>query len=106
MKILCNGTEVLDFEISSGTCGGGYESYWSRSVKKMYFTQSDTASTYYRIIGFFFNDFGKWLERVNMSGLVNMSDLNEQSFFFKNIAMIIFLFSYIVKEDTKSVGKI
>ena len=49
LTIQCNNKEVLDVELSSTFCDDTYwSSYWSKDVKKIRFTSSDTASDSYR----------------------------------------------------------
>ena len=49
--IHCNDLKILDLTISNSTCG--YNSApWSRDVGKISFSQSDTASDYYKFEGF------------------------------------------------------
>ena len=50
LVIHCNEVEVLDFLMSDSTCSSSslWNSIWSRDVKEIYFSSSDTASDYYR----------------------------------------------------------
>ena len=49
VTIQCNDKEVLDVVLSGTTCDDTYwNNYWSKEVKKIRFTSSDTASDYYR----------------------------------------------------------
>ena len=49
VTIQCNDNEVLDVVLSSTLCDDTYwNNYWSKEVKKIRFTSSDTASDYYR----------------------------------------------------------
>ena len=51
LQIHCNDVEVLNFVLSSDTCKGDndWRSYWSRDAEKIFFTEYDTASDYYRL---------------------------------------------------------
>lgn len=45
----CNEVRVLDFVLSDSTCSEGYWSKtWGRNVAKIRFTETDTASEFYR----------------------------------------------------------
>ncbi|KAL5248076.1 hypothetical protein ACHWQZ_G017302 [Mnemiopsis leidyi] len=49
LQIHCNDVEVLNILISDTICSSSdWSTYWNRDIEKMYFTNDDTASDYYR----------------------------------------------------------
>ena len=50
VMIHCNGVEVVNFPLSDQTCTyyRSWGQYWSKDVKKIYFSPHDTASDFYK----------------------------------------------------------
>ena len=49
LVIHCNNVEVLNVEISAGTCvNHEWSTFWSKKVQKIYFHPNDGASDYYK----------------------------------------------------------
>ena len=50
MQIHCNEVEVVNFVISSNSCGNeAWSTFWNRTIAIIRFNSEDTASNYYRI---------------------------------------------------------
>ena len=49
IKIECNGKIVLETDVSPSNCDDSNSDFWSREVKKVEFSDSDSASLQYRL---------------------------------------------------------